>query len=63
MDGIRYANIGVAVATLYVLAGVLVFGDASEGVIQAIGLSGFVLGLAVYWTLDERDKRRKRRDQ
>lgn len=60
MDGIRYANIGIAVATAFILPGVLLFKDAGDGVVQAIGLAGFVLGAVVYIGLDERNKRRQR---
>jgi len=63
MGGLRYANIGIVVGTAFILIGVLLFRHAADGVIQAIGLSGFALGAVVYVALDERDKRRKRRDQ
>ncbi len=59
MGGVRYANIGIAVGTVYVLVGVLLFRGASNGVIQAIGLSGFLLGGIVYRGLDERARRRR----
>ena len=63
MEGIRYANIGAAVAAAFILPGVLLFKDAGEGVVQAIGWAGFVLGGVIYKGLDERNRRRQERDQ
>lgn len=59
MNGVRYANIGVAVATVIIGTGVLLFKDSSEAAIQAVGLVGFVVGAAVYAVLDERATRRE----
>jgi hypothetical protein len=63
MEGIRYANIGIAVAAAVILPGVLLFEDAGEAVIGTIGLVGSVLGAAVYNGLYERNRRRRQRDQ
>jgi hypothetical protein len=40
-------------------AGVLLFKDASDAVIQVVGLIGFFVGGAVYVVLDERATRRE----
>lgn len=63
MESIRYANIGLLVGIAFTVLGVLLFKDAGEAVVQAIGLIGFFLGLAVLIGLDERNKRRRERDQ
>lgn len=63
MDGIRYANIGIAVATAFIVIGVFLLRDAGDAVLQAIGLTGFVLGAVVYRGLDARDQRRRQRNQ
>ncbi len=62
MEGIRYANIGLAVAMPILVVGVVLFRDAGEGVVQIIGMTSFFLGLAIYHGLERRAKRR-RRDQ
>lgn len=63
MEGVRYANIGLAVAAVVIFPGVLLFENAGEAVIVTIGLVGSVLGAAVYNGLYERDRRRRERDQ
>jgi hypothetical protein len=62
LNGIRYANIGIAVATVIISAGVLIFKDSSEAAIQAVGLIGFIVGAAVYAILDERATRREEKN-
>jgi len=59
VNGIRYANIGAAVGTAIMGAGVLLFKDSSDTVIQVVGLIGFFVGGAVYVVLDERATRRE----
>ena len=59
MNGIRYANIGVAVGAVIIGAGAFLFKDSSEAAIQAVGFLGFVVGAAVYAVLDERATRRE----
>ena len=59
MNGIRYANIGAAVGIAIIGLGVFLFKDASDAVIQAVGLVGFFVGGAVYVVLDERATRRE----
>jgi hypothetical protein len=59
LDGIRYANIGAAVATAIIGIGVILFKDSGEAAIQAVGLVGFVIGAVVYAVLDERATRRE----
>jgi hypothetical protein len=63
MEGVRNANIGIAVAVAFLVPSVLLFKDAGQGVVQAIGLIGFFLGMAVMAFLDGRDWRRQQRDQ
>ncbi len=63
MEGIRNANIGIAVAVAFLVPSVLLFKDAGQAVVQAIGLIGFFLGMAVMAFLDARDWRRQKRDQ
>jgi hypothetical protein len=62
VNGIRYANIGIAVGTVIIAAGVLLFKDSSEAAIQAVGLIGFIVGAAVYAILDERATRREEKN-
>ena len=63
MDGIRYANMGLAVAFVILLVGGILLRDAGKAALQALGLGAFIAAGVVYITLDERDKRRRRRDQ
>lgn len=58
MRGIRYANIGVAVATVIMGGGVLLLRDSSDAAIQAVGMAGLIIGAVVYAVLDERAARR-----
>jgi hypothetical protein len=62
-DGMRRAHIGAGVGFLVMLAGAILFHDAGEGVIQAVGLVGFIVACGVYLFLDERARRRQERDQ
>jgi hypothetical protein len=63
MGGVRYANIGIAVAFVILLTGGILLRDAGEGPQGALGLVAFVACFFVYHTLDERAKRRNKRDQ
>jgi hypothetical protein len=63
MPSVRYANIGIAVAIAFLTPSVLIFRDAGEAVVQAIGMFGFFLGMAVMAVLEERARRREARDQ
>ena len=63
MDGIRYANIGIGVAAVILVVGGILLRNASDAVLQALGLGAFIACFVVYISLDERDKRRKRRNQ
>jgi hypothetical protein len=63
MPGLRYANIGLAVGFVILLVGGILLRDAGEGVIQALGMFGFISAFAVYGFLDERAKRRRERSQ
>jgi hypothetical protein len=63
MGGIRYANMGVGVAAVILVVGTILLKDAGEGALQALGLVAFIACCVVYVTLDERDKRRKKRGQ
>lgn len=60
---IRHANVGIAVAAIVLLAGVLIFKDAGEGPLQAIALSGFISALVVSHTLEALANRRERREE
>ena len=63
MGGLRYANIGIAVAAAILLLDVIFLRHAARGVIQAVGLVAFVSAFVVYHFLDERAKRRSKRSQ
>jgi hypothetical protein len=63
MGGVRYANIGLAVAFVILLVGGILLRDAGEGPQGALGLVAFVACFAVYHFLDERAKRRGDRPQ
>lgn len=58
MEGLRYANIGIAVGVAIIVAGVLIFKDSSEAAMQAVALFGFFAAFVVFHFLDERAKRR-----
>jgi hypothetical protein len=60
-NGLRNAHIGVGVAVAILVVTLIFFNDATEGVIQAIGLFAFFSAFAVYHALDERERRRERR--
>jgi hypothetical protein len=62
VNGVRYANIGAAVAIAITVAGVLLFKDSSDAAMQAVAMIGFVVGAAIYVFLDERATRRRERD-
>lgn len=61
MEGIRYANIGIAVGVLIVVAGVLAFNDSSEAAMQLTALVGFFSALGVSNALQEWARRRRRK--
>jgi hypothetical protein len=61
MGGVRYANIGIAVAAVILVGGAIIFRNAGEGVLQAVGMFGFISAFVVYHGLDERAKRRNRK--
>jgi hypothetical protein len=63
MDGIRYANMGIGVAAVILMVGAILLRNAGEAALQALGLVAFIACFVVYISLDERDKRRKRRGQ
>lgn len=63
MESIRYGNIGIGVAAIIIVAGVLVFRGSSEAAMQASALVGAFTGLAVALTLMDRAERRKERRQ
>lgn len=63
MGGFRYANMGVGVAALILVVGTILLKDSGEVAMQALGLGAFIACCVVYVSLDERDKRRKRRGQ
>jgi uncharacterized membrane protein YecN with MAPEG domain len=61
-QSIRHANIGIGVCTLVAIVGVLALNGSGEGALQLVGLAAFFSAFAVYWALEERSRRRKRRD-
>ncbi|MGC1851739.1 MAG: hypothetical protein WA687_04790 [Solirubrobacterales bacterium] len=63
MDGIRYANIGAAVAFVILVVGRILLRNAGEGALHALVVVAFISCFVVYVTLDERAKRRHKHDQ
>jgi len=63
MGGIRYANMGVGVAFVILVVGGFLLRNASDVALQVLGIAAFIACFVVYISLDERDKRRKRRGQ
>lgn len=63
MGGVRYAKIGLAVGITFMAIGAILLRDAGKSALQAVAVVGFILTFAVYHGLDERAKRRERRDQ
>jgi predicted MFS family arabinose efflux permease len=61
MEGLRYANIGIAVGAVIIIGGGIAFRDAGEGALQAVALIGFFSALAVFSGLASRAKRRERK--
>jgi hypothetical protein len=59
-EGLRYANIGLAVGIAILVVGAILF-KGSEGALEAIGLISFFSAFAVYYLLDERARRRNER--
>ena len=54
----RNANIGVAVASVFLLVGGYLFQD-SEGLLAVAVFGGFLCGFAVMQFLNDRDQRRR----
>lgn len=64
MGGVKYANIGLAVATVILVVGCFAFRNSGDSALQAVWVVSFVVGSVVYRGLDERNRRRsERRDQ
>lgn len=63
VGGIRYANMGIAVAAVILVVGAFLLRDAGEAALQALGIGAFIACFVVYISLDERDKRRRKRGQ
>lgn len=61
MKGIRHANIGIAVGSAIMIAGVLAFKDSSEAAMQAMALVGLFTALAVADVLGTRARRRDKK--
>jgi hypothetical protein len=59
----RYANIAILVGAIILFGGVLLFHDAGEGAMQLVALVGFFFPFVVLHGLDERAKKRDRRNQ
>jgi hypothetical protein len=60
MTGLRYANIGLAVSAVILVVGVVLFRDSGEEALQGVGLAAFVIGSAVYLSLEKRAERREK---
>lgn len=63
MGGVKYARIGLAAGALTLAVGVVLLKNAGDAALQALMVVTFVVTFSVYRGLDERDKRRRRRDQ
>jgi hypothetical protein len=59
-QSIHYANIGIGVGTLVAIVGSFVFRGSGEGALQLVGLAALFGALAVYLTLQERARRKRR---
>jgi hypothetical protein len=57
-QSIRHANIGIGVAVLIVVIGVLVFRE-SDDALQLVGLATLPGSLGTYFVLEERARRRR----
>jgi len=60
MEGVRFANIGLAVNAVILIIGCVVLRNAGTAALQALVIVGFLAACFVYVSLDERDKRRRR---
>jgi hypothetical protein len=60
--GMRNANIGLAVGLTVLFVGAFLCRH-SEGALQVVLLAAFVAAFGTHHFLDEREKRRSRRDQ
>jgi hypothetical protein len=63
LPGLRYANIGIAVAVVILVVGAILLKNAGEGALQGLCLGAFISCFAVYGFLDERARRRSKRSQ
>lgn len=61
MENLRYANIGIAVAAVILGGGAILFRNAGEEALQAVGLIGFFSAFAVFHGLEGWAKRRERK--
>ena len=61
MGSMRYMNIGLAVATAIVIAGVIAFRNSSTAAMQATVLVAMVVGLALGVWLDTRAQRKNQK--
>jgi predicted MFS family arabinose efflux permease len=61
VEGVRCANIGIAVGAVIILGGAAIFRH-SETAVQVVGFIGFCAALAVTIVLLDREQRRKGRD-
>ena len=60
MKGLKYANIGLAVFVAVLLPGAFLARDAGDAAIQAVGAFAWIIGCAVYLSLDMRAERREK---
>jgi len=59
----RRANVSLAISAPILFAGAIFLRNANEAVVQTFALAWFFLPFAIFFVLDERSKRRGRRDQ
>ncbi|HEX5928874.1 MAG TPA: hypothetical protein VFY48_05725 [Solirubrobacterales bacterium] len=60
---LRFVHIALAVTAPVLLVGAMLLKNADEAVQQGFAMLGFLLYFSIFFFLDERNKRRKRRDQ
>jgi len=60
---LRNANIGILVATLIAVGGVVIFRDSGEATLELVGLAALVGAFAVHTILDELTDRKKARER
>jgi len=62
-QSVRYANIGIGVGTLIAFVGAFTLRGLGEDALHLVGLAAFFGGLAVYFALEERARKRRQPPQ